>query len=832
AGGVTYSGPEEFGWRRFILHIAALGAAAGGVDSICIGSEMRGLTQIRSSRTEYPAVSELIALAAEVRILLPEAKIGYAADWSEYFGHQPQDGTGDAIFHLDPLWSDSNIDFIGIDDYTPLSDWRHTADHLDRQGGVASVYSLPYLSGNVEGGEYYDFFYASQSDRAQQIRQPIADGAHDEPWIYRPKDLRNWWANPHHNRIGGVRESVPTTWQPQSKPIWLTETGCPAIDLGANTPNLFYDPKSSESALPFGSLGARDDEMQRRFLQAKLAYWQDNEKNPVSSVYQAKMIPDARVFVWTWDARPFPDFPVRESVWSDGPQHRLGHWLTGRVSAGALSEVVADICRRRDFARFDVSGLFGTVDGYAIEESSSVREALQPLMLAHGFDAFEGEDGVIFRMRDLSPASEIENNDLVESNDPAEGPALRERGSAGAEADLVRLSYIQSEGDYRLATAEAQRADVSLSRVTESSLPLALSSARAQALTNRWLAESLTGEERISFTLPLSRLELEPGDTVAFGPDESYRIDSIADGTVREIEAVRVDQSVYLPLPAEGDSREPELATPPGPVEAVFLDLPIPDFGARFAITADPWPGEAAIWSSPQPQGFTLAGQARRPAQIGVLSEELAPAIPHLIQRVSIEVALPAGGLVSVDRLSLLNGANLMALQRPDGAWELVQFETAELTGPGTYRIGGFVRGLRGTEALAPLTLPVGTRFVMLDGASAEAGVTLAERGLPRIFRIGPAKFGFSHPSFIETEEIYHALSLRPFAPVHLTASGPLGADIEITWIRQTRIDGDVWEGLEVPLGEEIEAYRLEIRRDDQVLRSTDLTSPRFTYTA
>jgi hypothetical protein len=90
-----------------------------------IGSEMRGLTQIRGSGNSFPAVTRFIALAAEVRTLVGlQTKISYASDWSEYFGYQPQDGSGDRYFHLDPLWADYNIDFIGIDNYMPLSDWR------------------------------------------------------------------------------------------------------------------------------------------------------------------------------------------------------------------------------------------------------------------------------------------------------------------------------------------------------------------------------------------------------------------------------------------------------------------------------------------------------------------------------------------------------------------------------------------------------------------------------------------------------------------------------------------------------------------------------------
>ncbi|MEM7505526.1 MAG: glycoside hydrolase/phage tail family protein [Pseudomonadota bacterium] len=836
---VTYTGPQEFRWRRFILHMAALAAAAGGVDSICIGSELRGLTTLRSDRQAYPAVDRLIDLAAEVRQILPAAKIGYAADWSEYFGHQPPDGSGDAIFHLDPLWADREIDFVGIDDYTPLSDWRHQSDHLDRTAGAPAIYSLPYLSGNVEGGEYYDFFYASEAARAVQDRTPIADGAHGEDWIYRPKDIRNWWSNPHHNRIGGVREQTPTSWVPESKPVWLTETGCPAIDLGANTPNLFFDPKSSESALPFGSVGARDDEMQRRFLQAKLGYWQEPGNNPVSSVYAGPMIPDDRVFVWTWDARPWPDFPVRESVWSDGPSHRMGHWLTGRVSASALSEVVADICRRRGFERFDVRQLFGVVDGYLIENVESVRAALEPLMLAHGFDVFEGENGISFRMRDLGTDAVIATDKLVAADDPREGPISRERASSGAEADLVRLNYVQAEGDYRASVAESQRPDGTRSRTSETSLALALPASKAQVLATRWLSESTSGEESVTLSLPNSMLDLEPGDIISLSPDEQarhYRIDALTDGLRREVRATQIDQTIYLPASASERVVEPELTQPPGPVEATFLDLPLPGRDgsgrARMAVGADPWPGEAAIYSSAQADGFGLAAQIRKSALVGVLQTLLPQGRPNLWQRVSVDVAIPRGGVSSAEPLSVLNGANLAALELPGGEWELLQFQFAELVGPGLYRLSTLLRGLRGTDALEAGPVPAGARLLIVDDALAELPLSVGERGLPRFYRVGPAQFGFSHPSYIELTETFRDAALRPFAPAHLRADGQLGSDIALSWIRQTRIDGDNWEGFDVPLGEEREHYRVQIRQSDNLLREIETPTSHATYTA
>src|SRR5262249_38193362 len=98
---VHYSGPDEWSYRRMVLHQAFLAKAAGGVEAFVIGTELRGLTSVRSVAGIYPFVAALVALAADVKSILgPETKVVYAADWSEYFGHQPADGSGDVAFHL------------------------------------------------------------------------------------------------------------------------------------------------------------------------------------------------------------------------------------------------------------------------------------------------------------------------------------------------------------------------------------------------------------------------------------------------------------------------------------------------------------------------------------------------------------------------------------------------------------------------------------------------------------------------------------------------------------------------------------------------------------
>ncbi len=150
--------------------------------------------------------------------------------------------------------------------------------------------------------------------------------------------------------------SAPTAWQPQSKPIWLTEIGIPAVDKGPNGPNVFPDPKSSESAYPPFSRGVRDDLVQARGLEAILSRFDPAlagfppAYNPISPVYGGRMVDPANVFVWAWDARPFPAFPDFDTVWADGGNWETGHWITGRIEGAAPRS--AD---RRDPARISGS---------------------------------------------------------------------------------------------------------------------------------------------------------------------------------------------------------------------------------------------------------------------------------------------------------------------------------------------------------------------------------------------------------------------------------------------------------------------------------------------
>ncbi len=838
-GAVTYSGPHEWGLFRFILHYAALCKAAGGVDSFCIASEMRGLTQIRGT-SGFPAVAQIRVLAGEVRkILGPETKIGYAADWSEYFGYQPADGSGDRYFHLDPLWADGNIDFVGIDNYMPLSDWRDGDEHLDARNGARAIYEIDYLRANIEGGEGYDWYYASPEEAEAQIRSPIEDTEHDEPWIWRYKDLRNWWAKPHHERIAGVRQADRTAWVPGSKPIWFTELGCAAIDKGTNQPNKFLDPKSSESGLPRYSNGLRDDFMQYQYLKAILGYWSDSNINPVSEVYGAPMVDMSNAYVWAWDARPFPAFPNLRSQWDDGENYARGHWLNGRSGARTLASVVAEICHAAGVTDIDTSGLFGIMRGYVVEQVSDARSALQPLMLRYGFDAIERDGVLLFQMRDGRKPIALDPDELA-TNSEIEGIIEHRREAEAEMTGRVRLRFVQSDADHEIVSEEAVPPDARTHAVSVNEMPLSMTRAEGRQTVERWLSEARVSRETTRFALPPSMSHVGVGDVVSLKGDEQrarYRIDRLEQVEMQIADAVRIEPGVYTPsdLPDDIVAESPFVA--PVPVYPVFLDLPLMTgsevpHAPYLAISADPWPGSAAVYAAATDEDYVLQQVVSGQAVIGFTQTPLRRASAGLWDEgVPLLVNLIGGVLESRPREALLSGANFAAIGdgTPDN-WEVFQFAHADLQSEGVYALSKRLRGQFGTDAAIPDVWPEGSVFVLLDQRVAQTALSRSERRVAKHYRIGPATRGYDDPSFVHQVEAFNGNGLRPYAPVHLRFR-PDGLDDVLSWTRRTRIDGDDWGGMEVPLGEETESYLIQIRVDGSLVREQIVNQPNWAYT-
>ncbi|PHS40237.1 MAG: hypothetical protein COA91_04475 [Robiginitomaculum sp.] len=800
-GVVSYSGASEYKYRRMILHYAHLMAAAGGVDAFIIGSEMRGMTTVRGAGSNYPAVSALQVLAADVRLVLGTGtKLSYAADWSEYFGHH--DSSGDIRFHLDPLWADNNIDAVGIDAYFPLSDWRDNVDHIDGQN-YERIYDADYLSSNMEGGEGYDWYYTSGTDRDSQTRTPISDGVYNKPWVFRYKDVKGWWANPHYDRIGGVEQASASPWVPQSKPIWFTEIGCPAIDKGANQPNVFWDPKSSESYAPYYSNAARDDLIQRRYIEAFLGYWQeDNNKNPVSSVYGLPMVDLSRAHIWCWDARPFPDFPARLDVWSDGGNWRTGHWINGRTGLVSLADIVSDIVLSSGADAPDVSKVLGMVSGYVLDRPMSARAALTPLSRLYGFDLIERAEGLSFASRGTQALFNIAPENLIYNKDQ---PSLSiKRADGETRIKDVRISFIDQARDYQAGSAMARDLYAQTERIVDIFAPLVLDTGQAKTIADILLEQVLRENESLDFAVPPSLLGLEAGDIVRLvQTDGDWQITALDGLGGRTAQARRI----HVGAVNLSSGSEPGVTTAPVWVSAPEgYGLDITDFtgngtrtGPLVGVVVSPFAD--TVIASASGDKITID----EPIVIGTLLTDLPPGpVGRFDMAGQVDIFMPGVALASLSDADVFVGGNMLAVETALG-WEILQAAIVELVAPDTYRINKFLRGQFGTDYVLGTTVPAGARVIYLGQGWQDLSTSPELRGSELSFtattngREQAEKFTLD----------YQANHLRPLSPVHIKVKRG-GININISWIRRTRVGGDNWAALDVPLGEDSERYVVE----------------------
>ncbi len=822
---------RDEGYRRMVLYYAALAARAGGVDAFLIGSELRGLTALRDENDAFPFVEELVRLAGDVRAVMgPAVKLTYAADWSEYFGHQPADGSGDVFFHLDPLWASPDIDAVGIDNYMPLSDWRDEDAANGSPDGMTGPDDAAAFRYAITAGEGFDWYYFSDADRAARRRTPITDGLKGKPWVFRYKDIRNWWGNLHHDRVRGVEKSTPTAWVPGSKPIWFTELGCPAVDKSATRPNVFPDPKSAENAFPYFSRRSRADSQQRRFLEAHLDHWRE----------AAAMVDVDRVYLWTWDTRPFPAFPQNGAAWSDGANWRTGHWLNGRLGTATLADTIAAILTDHGFSAFDVSAVSGDLTGYVQGDVTSARNLLEPLMAAFQVDVVE--DGGTLRFRSRNTAV-LPVRDIAVLADLEDEPLWSE--SRGHDSDFAAEAVLTSFNpalDYEQGSARSRRIDNAGSRVMRLDLNAALPAETAEAAVEALLRDNRQARRSLRFALPPSEITLEPGDCIrlpegAFpqAPSGRFLVSRIEDGAVRQAEARAFSTafSVFTGGAEERRSNGASGAEGFAP-EVLFLDLPChdgtaPEDSARIAALAKPW-RPIIISASPGTEGYRQRVLLDRPAMIGTLAMPLISGPPGRFDRKNtVVVDLPFGEVSSAAELSVLNGESRLAIKAANGVWEIVAFAKAEEIAPSRWRLSSLLRGLAGTEDALAAGTPKGAPVVVLDAAVQSLGLAANERGrrLNWIAEAAGMAGAMSGPFAFEGG----LRALTPLAPVHLSAERR-GDGVLFRWKRRGRVEADGWDASEIPLDEPFELYRVEVLDGETVRRVAEVSEPVWFYPA
>lgn len=335
-------------------------------------------------------------------------------------------------------------------------------------------------------------------------------------------------------------------------------------------------------------------------------------------------------------------------------------------------------------------------------------------------------------------------------------------------------------------------------------------------------------------------IALEPGDIVALPTDAGpklHRVTRIADGPTRQISTRAVEPDVFeAPAGRFGDPRRRQPPLMAGRPEAIVLDLPVARGDqvvlSHLAVAAEPWPGAVAVWRSTDGASFALHRTLDVPAMAGVT---LGPLPPGPLWRwdvfAHLDVSFSTGSLHSISDEAALAGGNLFALRGLDGLSEILCAARADLIADRTWRLSRLLRGLAGSEPEAGRVVPAGAIVVRLDAAVAPLTDALSDLGVPWRYRVAPVGRDHADPAAVEIAATAGPDALRPLAPVHTRAwRTPEG--VRLTWVRRTRRDGDAWEPLDVPLGEERESYEVDVLQGAAVVRTLASETPAVLYPA
>jgi hypothetical protein len=471
------------------------------------------------------------------------------------------------------------------------------------------------------------------------------------------------------------------------------------------------------------------------------------------------------------------------------------------------------------------------VAGMAITDTSTAREAIEQLQQAYNFTIIE-TDGVLKATAYSIPTPvTIPAADRRASADDTVPPAVtRTRSQLQELPTAVQVDYLDSSNDYNTASRTATRHAPPYALLARLSLSIVLDATTAQQMADMRLARLLAEQETISLSVTRAQLALDSGDIISVD-GLTYRLTSLTEsGGVITLEAVRqvigtLSATSTLTLTGEGSLLVPQ------PAELLALDLPpLTDSedqpGIYFAASAATgWRG-GIIYRSVNDE--TPAQYVRLGSVVigGVATTALADGSTTLWDyKNTVTVALSTGTLTSQTALAVLNGTNAALLGN-----EIIQFQTATLISDSTYRLGGLLRGRRGTES-ATTTHAIGERFVLLDSDTLVfAPEPLTRRG--QSVQLQLVTVGDTLATALAFPVSYNFQTLAPWSPVWLkavrdTASG----DITISWIRRARVNNEWVDYRDIPLDDTAESYVVEVMNGVSIARTFSPTTPAQSYT-
>ena len=407
--------------------------------------------------------------------------------------------------------------------------------------------------------------------------------------------------------------------------------------------------------------------------------------------------------------------------------------------------------------------------------------------------------------------------------------ASREVAAADAAPAVVTVSHYDPARDWQAGLQRARRPGPGRATLPLE-VPAAISAGVAKGIAEAALARGEAARVRRTLPATLDALRLVPGDVIAVaGEGGAWRVDAVAlEGWAASL---KLSPLARAPLPAVASPGR-VLAQADLPVGRTLLhamELPALDDAVltqpRMLVVAcgegAGWRGAPLLLSLDAGASWTEAGATAAPGVIGTVEVPVGAAPAALVdERHALVIELARADMVlgDADAGAMDRGANLAL-----AGDELLQFGRAVPLGGAHWRLERLWRGRRGTVPAAGVA---GARFALLTADSVLAiDLPLAALGGgARIMAagVGDSGTGSDEPP-IATASVTGA-SVLPPAPVRLRWVATADGGATVTWTRRSRAGWRWLDGVDAPLGEEAERYRVTVGGREEVVTTAAVT--------
>lgn len=354
------------------------------------------------------------------------------------------------------------------------------------------------------------------------------------------------------------------------------------------------------------------------------------------------------------------------------------------------------------------------------------------------------------------------------------------------------------------------RARIGWTRTIE--FPGAMTANNARALANSASQRANWRRETLSWRIT----ELDP----AIAPGAIVRAPGIA-GTWRVANWEWREKGVELDLvrlpPAAGTASSGDAGMPANPNDLLAtptilraFELPWDGIGssespmmfAAASSNGSNWAG-AALYHDNGGTLKPLGSTGRVRSLMGHLLSPLGPSDALFLEKdafVEMEITAPDLQFGSTTTSGLAGGENRLLI-----GGELIQFTLAEQVQSSRWILRGLLRGRGGTELAAQSGHPVGTAATLIDNSLfAIDPANVPSSGATLLAAIGR---GDDAPVHARLENA--GITRRPLAPVHPQVKRAQDGSLQLFWTRRSRGAWEWRDEVEIPLIEQVEAYRI-----------------------